>query len=168
MKQVCLQCGRVSGGGDLFCQETYCPCEMSPTILDTGDWFGDIEVVKPIIVLRSAALYEATHQKKKVYMKVAHPGAENKERLKREAEFLQSLQLRKLDQATLPKEFNFLADYHKPGLHFDADHGFSFDGRAGFVRPYLVHVYHHWGDRDWAVWRWLESRIGALTGEPGE
>ena len=63
------------------------------------------------------------------------------------------------DQATLPKEFNFLADYHKPGLHFDADRGFSFDGRAGFVRPYLVHVYHHWGDRDWAVWRWLESQI---------
>ncbi len=63
------------------------------------------------------------------------------------------------DQATLPREFNFLADYHKPGLHFDADDGFSFDGRAGFVRPYLVHVYHHWGDRDWAVWRWLENLI---------
>lgn len=61
------------------------------------------------------------------------------------------------NQATLPKEFNFLADYHKPGLHFDAGRGFSFDGRAGFVRPYLVHIYHHWGDRDWAVWRWLES-----------
>jgi len=103
MKQVCLQCGRISAGGDLFCQETYCPGEMSPTILDAGDWFGDIEIVKPIIVLRSAVLYEATHQKRKVYLKVAHPGAENKERLKREAEFLQSLQLRKLHQQTLPR-----------------------------------------------------------------
>ena len=63
------------------------------------------------------------------------------------------------DQATLPKEFNFLADYHKPGLNFDAERGFSFAGRPGFVRPYLVHVYHHWGDRDWAVWRWLENLI---------
>ena len=98
MKQVCLQCGRISAGGDLFCQETYCPGEMSPTILDAGDWFGDIEIVKPIIVLRSAVLYEAIHQKRKVYLKVAHPGAENKERLKREAEFLQALQLRKLHQ----------------------------------------------------------------------
>ncbi len=63
------------------------------------------------------------------------------------------------DQATLPREFNFLADYHKPGLSFDAVRGFSFAGRPGFVRPYLVHVYHHWGDRDWAVWRWLETRL---------
>ncbi|PKO23710.1 MAG: hypothetical protein CVU38_02450 [Chloroflexi bacterium HGW-Chloroflexi-1] len=102
MKQVCLQCGRTSPGGDLFCQETYCPGEMSPTILDAGDWCGDIEIVKPIIVLRSAVLYEAMHQKRKVYLKVAHPGAENKERLKREAEFLQALQLRRQGQPTLP------------------------------------------------------------------
>ncbi len=102
MKQVCLHCGRISAGGDLFCQETYCPGEMSPTILDPGDWFGDIEIVKPIIVLRSAVLYEATHQKQKVYLKVAHPGAGNKERLKREAEFLQALQMRKQSQSTLP------------------------------------------------------------------
>ena len=103
MKQVCLLCGRISAGGDLFCQETYCPGEMSRTILSAGDWFGDIEIVKPIIVLRSAVLYEATHQKTRIYLKVAHPGAENKERLKREAEFLQALQLRKLHQQTLPQ-----------------------------------------------------------------
>ena len=103
MKQVCLLCGRISAGGDLFCQETYCPGEMSRTILSAGDWFGDIEIVKPIIVLRSAVLYEATHQKTRIYLKVAHPGAENKERLKREAEFLQALQLRKLQQQTLPQ-----------------------------------------------------------------
>jgi hypothetical protein len=60
-------------------------------------------------------------------------------------------------QATLPKEFNFLADYHKPGLLFDAVRGFSFADRPGFVRPFFVHVYHHWGDRDWEVWRWLEG-----------
>lgn len=61
------------------------------------------------------------------------------------------------EQATLPKEFNFLADYHKPGLRFDPDLGFSIEDRPGFVRPFLVHVYHHWGDREWNVWRWLES-----------
>lgn len=61
------------------------------------------------------------------------------------------------NQATLPIEFNFLADYHKPGLLFDSGHGFSFADRPGFVHPFLVHVYHHWGDRDWAVWRWLEG-----------
>lgn len=102
MRQVCLQCGRVSAAGDLFCQELDCPAERSPTILDPGDWFGDIEIVKPVIVLRSGVLYEACRQKKKVYLKVAHPGPENKERLQREAEFLQALQVRKLHQPTLP------------------------------------------------------------------
>ena len=73
------------------------------------------------------------------------------------------------DQTTLPIQFNFLADYHKPGLRFDRDQGFSFDGRPGFVRPYFVHVYHHWGDRDWQVWRWLESLAperGVQSDEP--
>ncbi len=63
-------------------------------------------------------------------------------------------------QATLPIEFNFLADYHKPGLRFDPEQGFSLAGSPGFVHPFLVHVYHHWGDRDWAVWRWLEDLGG--------
>lgn len=92
MKQVCLLCERTSPSGNLFCQEAYCPAEMSPTILNHGDWLGDIEIVKPVIVLRTAVLYEAIHQKQKVYLKVAHPGNENKERLKREAELLRSIQ----------------------------------------------------------------------------
>jgi serine/threonine protein kinase len=73
---------------------------MSPNILGYGEWLGDIEIVKPVIVLRSSVLYEATHQKKKIFMKVAHPGTENKERLQREAEFLSHMQLTK-DQNTL-------------------------------------------------------------------
>jgi serine/threonine protein kinase len=92
VKQVCLLCERTSPSGNLFCQETDCPAEMSPTILNHGDWLGDIEIVKPVIVLRAAVLYEAIHQKQKVYLKVAHPGHENKERLKREAELLRSIQ----------------------------------------------------------------------------
>ncbi len=63
-------------------------------------------------------------------------------------------------QPTLPVEFNFLADYQKPELELDPERGFTVD-RCHWVRPFLVHVYHHWGDRDWAVWRWLESRVPA-------
>jgi serine/threonine protein kinase len=102
MKRVCLLCGRTSPDSNLFCQETYCPAEMSPTILDYGDWFGDIEIVRPIAVLRSSVLYEANHQKKRVLMKVAHPGPENKERLKHEAEILQALQAKGQTTPTLP------------------------------------------------------------------
>src|SRR5687768_11704462 len=106
MKQVCLACRRTGLDRNLFCQEQYCPAEMSPTILDVGDQLSDFEIIKPVITLRSAALYEAQHQnqKEKVYLKIAHPGAEHKERLKREAEFLASLQkFGKNPPSTLPK-----------------------------------------------------------------
>lgn len=88
MKQVCLLCERTSQDTNLWCQETYCPAELSPTILDYGEFLGDIEIVKPIIILRAAVLYEAVHHEQKVFLKVAHPGEYNKEKLKREAEFL--------------------------------------------------------------------------------
>lgn len=102
MKQVCLLCNRISPDNNLYCQEVYCPAEMSPIILDQGEWLGDIEIVKPIIILRSSVLYEAIHQKKQVYLKVAHPGEENKERLKREAEFLQKQHDSKTPHPFLP------------------------------------------------------------------
>lgn len=88
MKQICLLCERTTTDHNLFCQETYCPAEMSPTILDFGEWLGDIEIVKVVTILRSSVIYEATHQKQKVYIKVAHPGEQNKLRLQREARFL--------------------------------------------------------------------------------
>jgi serine/threonine protein kinase len=88
VKQVCLLCERTSPDSNLYCQETYCPAEMSPNVLDYGEMLGDIEITRAVIVMRSAVLYEAVHQNEKVYLKVAHPGPEHKERLKREAEFL--------------------------------------------------------------------------------
>lgn len=102
MKQVCLLCERTSPDNNLYCQEIYCPAEMSPTILDYGEWLGDLEIIKPVMILRSSVLYEATHQKTKVFLKVAHPGEENKERLKREAEFLATTQLHKEQNKFLP------------------------------------------------------------------
>lgn len=102
MKQVCLLCDRTSSDSNLYCQETYCPAEMSPNILDYGEWMGDIEIVKPVMILRTAVLYEATHNKETVFLKVAHPGAENKERLKREAEFLQKIQVEGKQNELLP------------------------------------------------------------------
>lgn len=88
MKRVCLRCERTSATDNLYCQEVRCPAEMSPTVLGYGEWLGDIEIIKAVIVLRSSVLYEATHQQQKVYLKVAHPGLEHTERLKREAVFL--------------------------------------------------------------------------------
>lgn len=102
MKQVCLHCDRTASDHNLYCQETYCPAEMSPSILDPGEWLGDIEIVRSLVVLRSAVLYEATHLQKPVLLKIAHPGAKHKERLKREADFLRDIQLSRKPQKSLP------------------------------------------------------------------
>lgn len=103
MKQDCLLCQRSSPDNNLYCQEVYCPAEMSPTILDHGEWLGNIEIVKAIIVLRTSVLYEARYQKKRVLLKVAHPGPENRERLKREAIFLQGVQNKKESFEHMPR-----------------------------------------------------------------
>jgi len=91
VNKVCLACGRTSPDSNLFCQESYCPAEMSPYILDYGEWLGDIEIIRPITVLRASAVYEARHNKQNVLLKVAHPGADHTERLKREATFLRDI-----------------------------------------------------------------------------
>lgn len=117
MNQICLFCERTSPDRNLYCQEVYCPAEMSPIILDYGEWFGDIEIVRALVVLRSAVVYEAMHQKKRVYMKVAHPGPDNKERLKREAEFLQGVALSK---KTVPGMPTLLPAYANTTVKADA------------------------------------------------
>ena len=91
MNNVCLACGRTSPDSNLFCQETYCPAEMSPIILDYGEWLGDIEIIRPITVLRASALYEARLNKQNVLLKVAHPGLDHTRRLQREATFLRDI-----------------------------------------------------------------------------
>lgn len=102
MKQVCLLCERTSLDKNLYCQEPYCPAEMSPLLMGYGEWLGDIEIVRPVITLRASVLYEARHQQRLVYCKVAHPGAENTNRLKREAAFLQELRVKKERAPGLP------------------------------------------------------------------
>ncbi|MEM6271029.1 MAG: hypothetical protein AAF998_16445 [Bacteroidota bacterium] len=62
------------------------------------------------------------------------------------------------DQPPLDSRFNFLADYHQPELEFDPRRGFTLDGFTTVIRPYFAHIYHHFGDEDWAVWRWILTR----------
>ncbi len=102
MKQVCLLCDRTSPDNNLFCQESYCTAEQSPSILEFGEWLSDIEIVRPLVVQRSAVLYEANYHNRRVLLKVAHPGPEHKERLKREAEFLRDCQLANQQNRYLP------------------------------------------------------------------
>lgn len=88
MQQACLVCDRTAPDRNLFCQDIRCPAEISPLILDYGEWLGDIEIVRPVVVLRASVLYEARRQEQLVLLKVAHPGPEHTDRLRREAQLL--------------------------------------------------------------------------------
>ncbi len=77
MKRVCTICERVSEDGNLWCQEPDCPAGGMPLVFGYGEWLADIEVIRLIRVLKTAALYEARRGKQKVLLKVAHDDCQN-------------------------------------------------------------------------------------------
>lgn len=61
---------------------------------------------------------------------------------------------------TLPKKFNFIADYNNNGVQINTQTGYITDD--GFItqhNPALVHVYHHWGNQTWPIWQWIETKL---------
>lgn len=61
---------------------------------------------------------------------------------------------------TLPKKFNFIADYNNNGVQINTQTGYITDD--GFItqhKPALVHVYHHWGNQTWPIWKWVETKL---------
>ena len=91
MKRICPLCERISQDGNLWCQEQHCPAETSPVIMGYGDFLGDIQVIRLLYVIRTAAIYQAQRGDEQVLLKVAHNGCE--EQLKREAVLLACLAL---------------------------------------------------------------------------
>jgi hypothetical protein len=62
------------------------------------------------------------------------------------------------DQATLHPKWNFLLDYHSQEIRFAAADG-QFSLKNGpYFSPVFVHVYHHWNDQNWHLWRWLTEQ----------
>ncbi len=61
---------------------------------------------------------------------------------------------------TLSKRFNFIADYHNNGLQIkESGTQITDNGFKHTYNPALVHVYHHWEDKTWAIWKWIESKF---------
>ena len=102
MQQHCLICQRTAPDANLYCEQTYCPGELSPLILETGEHIADIEIVRPVTILRSGVVYAGVRPGEPVYVKVAHQGAGHKERLKREAELCAVAQVKKVAAPFLP------------------------------------------------------------------
>lgn len=88
MKRICQRCNVISQDFNLWCQEKYCPAENATEIFDNGEWFGPMEIIQPIVITRSAIVYQARRGEEEILLKVANVGCEEKLRLEAKA-FLQ-------------------------------------------------------------------------------
>jgi serine/threonine protein kinase len=95
MYRYCERCERETFDGNLWCQDPDCPAEQGYALLGYGEFLGDLKVTKLVRVWRTASMYEALREEEEVLLKVAHPGDENAERLRREADVFQSLSPRR-------------------------------------------------------------------------
>ncbi len=100
MKQVCLQCWREGPVGSVWCQEDTCATDDKPAVLEYGESLGEMSIIRSLVVLPAATVYEAEREQGRLLLKVAHQGFE--ERLRREAQFLQALQGGKRRHPALP------------------------------------------------------------------
>ena len=91
MYRYCERCERETYDGNLWCQDPECPAEQGYSLLGYGEYLGDLKVTKLVRVYRTASIYEALRDEKEVLLKIAHPGDDHAERLRREAMVLESL-----------------------------------------------------------------------------
>ncbi|HLP20896.1 MAG TPA: hypothetical protein VK174_11375, partial [Chitinophagales bacterium] len=62
-------------------------------------------------------------------------------------------------QVTLPIQYNFIADYNRASIKYRGGLSFSIGFSEQLVQPRFIHIYHHWGDESWAVWRDVKEHI---------
>ncbi len=63
------------------------------------------------------------------------------------------------DHPTLPLSYNLIADYHNKGMTYKGDLTFQVGAAGALMRPHFIHIYHHWGDESWQVWRDVKQHI---------
>ena len=61
---------------------------------------------------------------------------------------------------TLPLHFNFIADYYSDSAYYKGDFTFHMPAKDLDIHPAFIHIYHHWGDETWAVWRDVKNHFG--------
>lgn len=67
------------------------------------------------------------------------------------------------NHCTLPEEFNFIADFYKPYIYPHHQKVNSFFKGNKIITPSFIHVYHHFGDKQWDVWQRIEQILESAT-----
>jgi hypothetical protein len=63
---------------------------------------------------------------------------------------------------TLSRKYNLIADYGHKKINYLNQLTFQFED-GEIVEPAFIHIYHHWADLKWNVWKDVEQRTGAAT-----
>lgn len=64
-----------------------------------------------------------------------------------------------MDHVTLPISFNLIADFNNDTMEYLGDLTFNIGIAKKIIKPHFIHLYHHWGDAGWHVWRDVEKHI---------
>lgn len=59
----------------------------------------------------------------------------------------------------LSVRFNFIVDYDNVELKLDGTGGLFTQNGKEWIKPVFVHVFSHFGDEDWEVWRFIYKNI---------
>jgi serine/threonine protein kinase len=100
MKHMCLLCSRTSLDGNLWCQEKACSSAQKIVLFDSGEWLGEIEIIKILAVLPAAVVYVGKRSGETIMLKVAHENFQDK--LKREAHLLFQTNQERVHHSMLP------------------------------------------------------------------
>lgn len=61
------------------------------------------------------------------------------------------------NHSTLDKKWNLIADYNNSFLKWIDKETVQLSVNE-YIKPVLIHVYHHFGDRDWSFWNVIENK----------
>jgi serine/threonine protein kinase len=101
MKHICTHCRQTSADGNLWCQDIECPAGKLPTLMNYGDFLGNLQIVRLLRVIKTAVLYEALLDKQTYLLKIANQGCEHY--LQREAYIIQALNVAAPHHTAIPK-----------------------------------------------------------------
>ncbi len=59
---------------------------------------------------------------------------------------------------TLPVKYNWIAEFADGNIDYDADKGYTRDNFKTISNPILMHIYHHWGDENWNIWKSVNKK----------
>ena len=60
----------------------------------------------------------------------------------------------------LSVKYNFLADYYHSTISYQGNFVFNINRELKNISPYFIHIYHHFGDKEWDLWQDVEALLG--------